>query len=67
MVHFMSNEDVCSLTMTSILSILDVFYTQQQSNPSNNGPFQLMNIPTQHLLTKFLCVQLECWIYLSKP
>jgi len=48
-----NTEDVQSLTMTSTLSTLDVFYSQQQSNPSNKGPFQSMQIPTQHLLTKF--------------
>jgi len=51
--HFVNSEDVRSVTMTSTASTVDVFYSQQQSNPSNKGPFQLMHIPTQHLLTKF--------------
>ena len=61
MVHFVSTEDVRSLTMTSTLSTLDVFYSQQESKPSNKGPFQLMQIPTQHLLTEFPMFNFNAW------
>ena len=48
-----NTEDFSSLTMTPTLPSLAVFYSQQSSNPTNKGPFLLMQVPTQHLLTKF--------------
>jgi len=51
--HFVGSEDVRSVTMSSHLSTVDVFYSLQQSNPSDKGPFQLMQIPTHLLIYTF--------------